>query len=82
VGAVEFQVLSEPLGLPNALGPLTGAERAVAVAVLRGLSSEEIAQERGTAPRTIANQLAAIFRKLGIGSRAELAALVARASAK
>lgn len=33
-----------------------------------------IARRRGTSPRTVANQIASIFRKHGVGSRAELVA--------
>jgi DNA-binding NarL/FixJ family response regulator len=53
---------------------LSAAERAVATLVLRGWSNAEIASHRGTTKRTAANQVASIFRKLGIASRAELAA--------
>jgi DNA-binding NarL/FixJ family response regulator len=54
---------------------LTPRERSVASAVLRGWSNVEVAKHLRMAPRTAANHLASIFRKLGIGSRAELAAL-------
>lgn len=53
---------------------LTTAERQVVLAVLAGLSNAEVARLRGSSPRTIANQLARIYRKLGVSSRAELAA--------
>src|SRR5262245_36406460 len=53
---------------------LTPAERTGAVALLEGLSNAEIACLRGSASRTVANQIAAIYRKLGVRSRAELAA--------
>jgi len=33
-----------------------------------------VARARGTSPSTIANQLASIFKKLGVGSRFELIA--------
>lgn len=54
---------------------LTEAEQQVALAALAGLSNAEIGRLRGSSPRTVANQLATIFRKLGVSSRAELAAL-------
>jgi DNA-binding CsgD family transcriptional regulator len=54
---------------------LTPAEREVAAAAVAGQSNQEIAAARRASTRTIANQLAAIYRKLGINSRAELAAL-------
>lgn len=53
---------------------LTEAERDVALAVARGLSNAAIATSRGRSPRTIANQVAAIMKKLGVSSRVELAA--------
>jgi DNA-binding NarL/FixJ family response regulator len=59
---------------PKHRARLTEAERAVALAVARGLSNARIAKERQASPRTIANQVAAIMRKLGVSSRAELAA--------
>jgi DNA-binding NarL/FixJ family response regulator len=53
---------------------LTRAERSVVALALEGKTNAEIARTRGRSERTIANQLACAFRKLGIGSRAELAA--------
>ena len=55
---------------------LTAAEREVALDAARGLSNVMIARGRSRSPRTIANQLASIYRKLGVASRAELAALL------
>jgi DNA-binding CsgD family transcriptional regulator len=70
----EIVVLSVPLrDVPDA--PLSAAEREVVVAALSGKSNQTIARERGRSPRTIANQLAAAFRKLGVTSRREFAAL-------
>ncbi len=51
---------------------LTPAEQEVARAAYVGLTSREIAWRRGTSPKTIGNQLEAIFRKLRVASRAEL----------
>lgn len=59
---------------PSSEGRLTEAERDVALAVARGLSNGQIAKARGASARTIANQLAAIMKKLGVSSRVELAA--------
>jgi DNA-binding NarL/FixJ family response regulator len=73
MGSEEFAVLSVPVGSSHALAALTPSERSVVQAVLAGRSNNEIAEARATAPRTVANQLAAIYRKLGISSRAELA---------
>ncbi len=52
---------------------LTAAERAIAALVAGGYSNQQIARLRGTAPRTIANQLAGLYRKLGVTSRVEMA---------
>jgi DNA-binding NarL/FixJ family response regulator len=56
---------------------LTETERGIVAAVLRGDTNAEIAAARGTSPRTVANQIARVFKKLGVGSRSELAAYVA-----
>jgi DNA-binding CsgD family transcriptional regulator len=61
---------------PAAAPVLTNAERAVAALVLAGCDNATIARARGTSVRTVANLLARCFRKLGVSSRAELAALV------
>jgi DNA-binding NarL/FixJ family response regulator len=47
---------------------------AVAAMILAGHSNCAIARERGTSPRTVVSQTAAIFRKLGVASRRELVA--------
>jgi DNA-binding NarL/FixJ family response regulator len=60
------------------LGVLTEAERAVACDAVRGLSNLQIAKRRNRAPRTVANQLASAFRKLGVSSRADLIARYAQ----
>ncbi|MBK8410616.1 MAG: helix-turn-helix transcriptional regulator [Sandaracinaceae bacterium] len=57
---------------------MTDAERDVALRVAAGQSNAAIAKARGTHVRTVANQLAALFRKLGVASRAELRAQLAR----
>lgn len=56
------------------LPALSDAERAVMVAILHGRSNAQIAAARGTATRTVANQVARLFLKLGVRSRAELTA--------
>lgn len=72
LGGLDFVVLSAPLApLPKAC--LTKAEQAVVALVVDGLSNAEIAERRGTSVHTVSNQLAAIFRKTGVGSRVELA---------
>lgn len=57
---------------------LTCAERQVVTGVLDGRTNAAIATARRTSSRTVANQLAGIYRKLGVSSRWELAARVGR----
>lgn len=57
---------------------LTAAESEVAALVLAGRRNAEIAAARGTSLRTVANQVASVFRKLGVGSRLHLTASVSR----
>ncbi len=68
-----------PVEAPKAQLPwtLTDSERHVTELTLKGFTNEEIATLRGVSHRTVANQLQAIYRKLGIGSRVELAQAVA-----
>jgi DNA-binding CsgD family transcriptional regulator len=72
-GGQEFLVLSYSVAMNEPPAELTDAERAVVAAVLDGRTNAAIASMRGTSPRTIANQVAAVFRKLGVRSRTELA---------
>jgi DNA-binding CsgD family transcriptional regulator len=67
-------VASCALADPARLAPLSAAEREVARLLVSGASNRVIAQRRGAAERTVANQVRAIYRKLGVASRAELAA--------
>ncbi len=53
---------------------LTSSERAIFLSILRGLTNAEIAARRKRSLRTVANQIASLFRKLAVSSRAELAA--------
>lgn len=61
-----------PIPYPELPEPLTEAEQEVAVAVFEGASNQEIARARGVSAKTIGNQLESLYRKLGVGSRAEL----------
>lgn len=69
-GKVLF-VLAHAAPRVDALSP---AEQEVLVFLLRGWSIADVAAARGTSPRTTANQIASIYRKAGVGSRATLAA--------
>lgn len=53
---------------------LSPAEREVLGYLLDGRDTSSIARARRTSPHTTENQIASIFRKLGVRSRAELAA--------
>ncbi|CAN5635655.1 hypothetical protein BH09MYX1_BH09MYX1_30760 [soil metagenome] len=66
-----FRVLSIK---KSALAVLSESERAVVTLAVVGLSNGEIAARRSGSARTVANQLASAYRKLGVGSRAELLA--------
>jgi DNA-binding NarL/FixJ family response regulator len=77
VQAVAPLFVREEVPEPTALGSLTKAERAVAGLVAEGLTSRQIAERLFVSPRTVDAHLAHIFRKLEIGSRAKLAALMA-----
>jgi DNA-binding NarL/FixJ family response regulator len=52
---------------------LSSAETDVAWMVCDGLSNRDIALSRGTAERTVANQVASIFSKLGVSRRFDVA---------
>jgi DNA-binding CsgD family transcriptional regulator len=53
---------------------LSDAERDVALCLLGGMRRAVIARQRGTSPRTVANQITSIYHKLGISSCRELMA--------
>jgi DNA-binding NarL/FixJ family response regulator len=74
----EFAVFSFPLPPPTLPNSFSEAERDVAIAVLEGLSNSDIAAARGTSARTVANQVASLLRKLGVRSRTEAVAALAR----
>ena len=53
---------------------LTGTERRVAELAASGLTNREVAQAAFISPKTVEANLARVYRKLGIRSRAELGA--------
>jgi DNA-binding NarL/FixJ family response regulator len=55
---------------------LTAAERDVALLSIKGISNTDIAEMRNTRAGTIQAQHAAIYRKAGVSSRAELISVV------
>ncbi len=72
VGSDEYIAISFPGAEAELPSVLTASERCVFQALLTGKSNREIASGRRRSLRTVANQVAAIFTKLGVGSRAEL----------
>jgi DNA-binding NarL/FixJ family response regulator len=86
-GTDSYALISWPLrkrrpATPTVLGDpaarLPRAQREVLELLLAGLSNGDIARRRLRSARTVAHQIETLFRKLGIGSRAELFALAAR----
>lgn len=56
----------------------TSAERDIVLALILGESPQDIAMSRGTSLNTVNNQIAAIFRKMVVNSRAELLSFIGR----
>jgi DNA-binding CsgD family transcriptional regulator len=73
----ELLVVSWPADLEPIAG-LTEAEDAILRAALGGLTNAEIARQRRRSVFTVNNQLASALRKLGVMTRAEAAALLAK----
>ena len=61
----------------RAAGELTGVERRIAALVADGKKNREIAQALFMSVATVEAHLTRVYRKLDIGSRSELARLVA-----
>ena len=59
--------------------PLSTREREIALLAADGRTSKEIGAELFLSPRTVENHLQRAYTKLGVGSRAELVALLRRA---
>jgi len=86
-GGEVFALLEWPLERPaTASGRLAGspvppgapAQREVLDLLLRGFSNAEIARQRRRSERTVAHQVDSLYRRLRVGSRAELIALATR----
>lgn len=78
VGGEAFALLESGDPPPDIPFGLTKAEADVARLAVQGLSNKQIAVRRGTSARTVANQMASLFRKLGLASRPELLARLRR----
>lgn len=57
---------------------LTRRERDLCDYVALGFTNDEIGKALGTSPRTVRNQLSALYMRLGVANRAELVALAGR----
>jgi DNA-binding CsgD family transcriptional regulator len=67
-------VIAYPAHSP-VLAALTKSEREVIERWIDGASVRAIAEARAVSTRTVANQIAGAYRKLGVSSRAQLVAL-------
>jgi DNA-binding NarL/FixJ family response regulator len=67
-----FLLIADEPGVAMPSG-LTEAERDIVRHLRAGSSNEQIARARGTSERTVAKQVSALLRKLGVGSRVEVA---------
>jgi two-component system, NarL family, nitrate/nitrite response regulator NarL len=65
-----------PVGRAPSLDVLTPREHEIVRAILRGASNGAIASDFGVNPQTVRNHLSAIYLKLGVSTRLELALLV------
>lgn len=74
----ESQVISMD-GLARIFG-LTGAEHAVASAIVNGNSLHAVAEQRGVSIETARSQLKAVFRKTGAPSQVDLVRLAVKAN--
>lgn len=74
LGEVQFVVASCDIRARLDRYGLTPSEEAICRLVLQGRSNGEIAEQRGTSKRTVANQLQSVYIKIGVRGRRELAA--------
>jgi DNA-binding NarL/FixJ family response regulator len=65
-------LIEYPLPIADIPAEFTEAEQEVALLVFQGATDQEIASIRGVSAKTVSKQLEAIYRKLGVASRAEL----------
>jgi DNA-binding CsgD family transcriptional regulator len=61
----------------NPMDRLSERERDIALRYSEGASYKEIARELAIAPSTVRNRLQDVYRKVGVGDKAELATLIA-----
>jgi DNA-binding CsgD family transcriptional regulator len=77
--AEQARVELDRVGLRRARAELTATERRVAELAAAGLTNREVAARAFMSPKTVEANLARVYRKLGIRSRAELGARIAPA---
>jgi DNA-binding NarL/FixJ family response regulator len=58
------------------MNQLTHQEKQIVVLVAQGLTNKEIAQQLGSSPFTVRNQVKAIMRKLRLKNRVQVAYLI------
>ena len=66
------------VAVPQPLCSLTSRERDIVAAVLSGCTNKEIAQKHNISDQTVKNHLTAIYDKIGVSSRLELALFATR----
>jgi DNA-binding CsgD family transcriptional regulator len=70
----KLYVLSFPVPQFRYPANVTAAEKKIIQLLLDGLSTTQISRKRGTSQQTVSKQLASIYQKAGVRSRAELVA--------
>ena len=75
-GGAVLLVHDLPSGTPSFASHLTPAQREVVEHALAGMGDEEIARVTGRSRHTVSNLLRQAYRRLGVASRVELAALI------
>jgi DNA-binding CsgD family transcriptional regulator len=82
LGAPAFEAQAraelERVGLRRSPDELSATERRVAELAAEGLTNREVASKAFMSPKTVQANLARVYRKLGISSRAELGARMAQ----
>jgi DNA-binding NarL/FixJ family response regulator len=68
--------IAELTAAADSLPRLSDAERDIVSGILGGKRISAIAHDRQTSPRTVAHQLASVYKKLGVSSHRELLALL------
>ncbi|MFO0740209.1 MAG: helix-turn-helix transcriptional regulator [Labilithrix sp.] len=79
VAGERLAILTWPVVPPPSL---SASEEEILRGIALGKTNAEIAKKRGTSPRTVANQVAALLEKFGVGSRHELVLAMSRRPAR